>query len=314
MGVRGVNLPLISARTCPKQRVIPDTARFFPQQQRLRRTPGDEALRNRFVISTEGEQGAPLELSSFPIDATRRGTAELDVIHWKFQASSGTASLSIYVVEAVLSSSSHLPLDMPSKAKSKIPPGWPGEVVYLQAPSYSEKVHSDEFTILISARSDLEDGAHVYKVSGPYSNVKITAISDSSHPANGQYGLFANQLLTPDSFILPYLGYVHDQTDTDETSNYDLSLDRELGIGVDATKMGNEARFINDYRGVAPAPNAEFRDIVVDIGNGKVEKRVGVFVLSAGKSKKRAGGIARGQEILVSYGKGFWTERQAVEE
>jgi hypothetical protein len=109
------------------------------------------------------------------------------------------------------------------------------------------------------------------------------------------------------------LGYVHDQTDTDEASDYDLSLDRELGIGVDASKMGNEARFINDYRGVAAAPNAEFRDIHVDIGSGKVERRVGVFVLSAGKSGKRAKGIGRGQEILVSYGKGFWTERQATE-
>jgi hypothetical protein len=45
-----------------------------------------------------------------------------------------------------------------------------------------------------------------------------------------------------------------------------------------------------------------------------VEKRVGVFVLSAGKSGKRAKGIGRGQEILVSYGKGFWTERQSMEE
>jgi len=68
-------------------------------------------------------------------------------------------------------------------------------------------------------------------------------------------------------------------------------------------------RFINDYRGVAEAPRAEFRDIFVDIGNGKVEKRIGVFVLSAGKSGKRAKGIPKGQEILISYGKGFWGAR-----
>jgi hypothetical protein len=113
---------------------------------------------------------------------------------------------------------------------------------------------------------------------------------------------------------LPYLGYVHNQIDIDDTSDYDLSLDREHGIGVDATTMGNEARFINDYRGVSTAPNAEFRDIFFDIGTGKVEKRVGVFVLSAGKSGKRAKGIGRGHEILVSYGKGFWTERQSTQE
>jgi hypothetical protein len=139
-------------------------------------------------------------------------------------------------------------------------------------------------------------------------------VVDTSHPAHGQHSLCTTQHLTPDTFILPYLGFVHDQTDTDESSDYDLSLDRELGIGVDATRMGNEARFINDYRGVSTAPNAEFRDILFDVGNGMVEKRVGVFVLSAGKSGKRAKGIGRGQEILVSYGKGFWTERQSTEE
>jgi hypothetical protein len=91
-------------------------------------------------------------------------------------------------------------------------------------------------------------------------------------------------------------------------------LDRDLGIGVDASIMGNEARFINDFRGVSAAPNAEFRDIMVNTSNNRAEKRVGVFVLSAGKSGKRAKGINRGQEILVSYGKGFWAQRQSVQE
>jgi hypothetical protein len=163
-------------------------------------------------------------------------------------------------------------------------------------------------------RTDSLSTTQIHTANGPYSQVKITAVSEPNHPANGQYALHANQHLPPDSFILQYLGYVHDQTDTNLTSDYDLSLDRDLGIGVDASTMGTEARFINDYRGVSSAPNAEFRDIYVDIGSGKVEKRVGVFVLSAGKSGKRAKGIGRGQEILVSYGKGFWTERQTTED
>lgn len=105
------------------------------------------------------------------------------------------------------------------------------------------------------------------------------------------------------------MGYVHGPADLDEDSDYDLSLDRELGVGVDASKMGNEARFINDYRGVSTGPNAEFRLVFIDVGKGQVEKRMGVFVLSAGKSGKRAKGIEKGKEILVSYGKGFWAER-----
>jgi hypothetical protein len=81
--------------------------------------------------------------------------------------------------------------------------------------------------------------------------------------------------------------------------------------------MGNETRFINDYRGVSAAgPNAEFRDVLVDFGNGMLERRIGVFVLSGGKLKggKRAKGIAKGGEILVSYGKGFWNERKRDEQ
>jgi hypothetical protein len=196
-----------------------------------------------------------------------------------------------------------------SKPKGAVPKGWDGKTIYLHAPSYSKKLSSDKISALVLPKSDLAPEVQVYKTSGPYPNVKTTAVSDPAHPAHGQHALYANQHLPPDSFILPYLGYVHDQADLNEASDYDLSLDRELGIGVDASNMGNEARFINDYRGVGSAPNAEFRDIYVDIGGGKVEKRVGVFVLSVGKSGKRVKGVGKGQEILVSYGKGFWSER-----
>lgn len=199
---------------------------------------------------------------------------------------------------------------MPPSSNSRMPKDWPGEIVYLRAPSYSRKITNDAFKAIALSLCDLPSTEQARRTNGPYTNVKITKISDPSHPANGQSGLFANQSLPPDSFILPYLGFVHDKSETDEASDYDLSLDREFGIGVDASKMGNEARFINDYRGVASAPNAEFRDIYVDIGNSKAEKRMGVFVLSAGKSGKRSKGITKGQEILVSYGKGFWTKRQ----
>ncbi|EDU44654.1 set domain-containing protein [Pyrenophora tritici-repentis] len=200
------------------------------------------------------------------------------------------------------------------KTAGAVPKGWHVHITYLHAPSYSKKLNSDKVSALIFQKADLGPTAQVYKTRGPYTNVKITPVSDVAHPAYGQHALYANQQLSPDSFILPYLGFVHDQADLNPASDYDLSLDRELAIGVDASTMGNEARFINDYRGVSTAPNAEFRDIHVEIGNGKVEKRVGVFVLSAGKSGKRSSGIGRGQEILVSYGKGFWTERQATEE
>jgi len=199
-------------------------------------------------------------------------------------------------------------------SQSSVPREWPAGTVYLRAPYYSKKLADGALKALVFSISDLPTTEQARSTSPPYPHVKITKISSPAHPANGQHGLFANQHLSPDSFILSYLGYVHDKNDIDEKSDYDLSLDRDLGVGVDASRIGNEARFINDYRGVTTSANAEFRDIFVDIGGGKVEKRMGVFVLSAGKGGKRAKGVAKGQEILVSYGKGFWTERSKVQE
>ena len=74
----------------------------------------------------------------------------------------------------------------------------------------------------------------------------------------------------------------------------------------------------NDYRTIADRPNAEFRDCFIQVKSQKRadgmkwERRVGVFVLSAGKAGKRKGGIKAGEEILVSYGKGFWESRQMM--
>jgi len=101
-----------------------------------------------------------------------------------------------------------------------------------------------------------------------------------------------------------------------EKSDYDLWLDRDADLAVDAARMGNEARFVNDYRGVPrreegkKKANAEFR-VVWDARTG--EKGMAVFVLPAGKratGKARTVGIRAGEEVLVSYGRGFWQERR----
>ena len=116
---------------------------------------------------------------------------------------------------------------------------------------------------------------------------------------------------------MQYLGETHSTPspsatsleDTHANSNYDLSLDREHGIGIDANRRGNEARFINDYRGVAERANAEFKE-VWDVG--RKERGMGVWVLPVGKSGKGTG-IRRGEEIVVSYGRGFWSARKGDE-
>lgn len=137
--------------------------------------------------------------------------------------------------------------------------------------------------------------------------MKIIPISDAKHPANGQAGLFAARDLKPGEFLLEYVGIVHADGDTAfATSDYDLSLDRLTGLAIDAATMGNEARFINDYRGVGEKPNAEFKEIWA---TARGERGMGVFVLGEGK-KKLFKGIKKGDELLVSYGRGFWGARR----
>lgn len=70
-------------------------------------------------------------------------------------------------------------------------------------------------------------------------------------------------------------------------------------IGIDASKMGNEARFINDYRGIAEKPNAIFSD------TRDHEGELRMYIWSSQEIKK-------GDEILVSYGKSWWRTRQGV--
>ncbi|KAM6497964.1 SET domain protein [Amanita muscaria] len=128
--------------------------------------------------------------------------------------------------------------------------------------------------------------------------VIVRLISDPSHPACGQYGLFAARKVLPKTHIIDYIGEVH--CDDRAESNYDLSLHRfqdGVCIGIDATSMGNEARFINDYRGIKDKPNVVFIDARIPSG----ELRMGIWSTSDG--------IRKGEEILVSYGKAWWRAR-----
>lgn len=188
---------------------------------------------------------------------------------------------------------------------SSLPKNWPREITFLTTLHIPPPLSST--SLEISHPSDLPI---IKPPPTPNPLVRITSITTPSHPAYGQSGLFALRPLAPSSFIIFYLGTLHPSSTTDPTSNYDLSLDRELDLSIDATHAGNEARFINDYRGIrAEGPNAEFRDCLVETSHGKLERRTGVFVLSAGKAGKRSNGIAKGSEIVVSYGKGFWNAR-----
>lgn len=121
--------------------------------------------------------------------------------------------------------------------------------------------------------------------------VVIRPIKDPNHPAFGQCGLFAAKKIPPKAHILDYLGEVH--CDDRPDSDYDLSLYRaqDVSVGVDASQMGNEGRFINDFRGVQARPNALFEERRTPTAE---------LCMSVWSGPEP---IKKGDEILVSYGK-----------
>ncbi|KAJ3192685.1 hypothetical protein HK101_006138 [Irineochytrium annulatum] len=132
--------------------------------------------------------------------------------------------------------------------------------------------------------------------------------------------------------VLDYLGDVHGEGTASGTSEFVLSLDRKEGLSVDAEMAGNEGRMINDYRGVPLPENVSGDDVrkkgekgrkgsagkggTKEDGNGTYRKpnvqfdlyrdsfmgevRMGIFTLRR---------IGKGEELLLSYGKGFWSAR-----
>ena len=76
------------------------------------------------------------------------------------------------------------------------------------------------------------------------------------HPAAGQFGLYTTEPLPQGTWLCNYTGFVTDAAHCSTASNYLVAMG---GLTIDASAVGNEARFINDYRGIARAPNVELR-------------------------------------------------------
>lgn len=189
------------------------------------------------------------------------------------------------------------------KDSKATPKNWPPTLSYLTQPSYAPHLTKEQLYALATRGPDLEYEIPLSLPKGPSTLVKITAIAEPSHPADGQAGLFATRNLTPGSLIVPYYGVVHSDLAPPqhklehEKSDYDLRIDRDACLAVDAGKAGNEARFVNDYRGVRDRPNADFRECW-DLR--LKQKSMAIFVLPAGKNatRKGEGGIAKGKDIL----------------
>lgn len=187
-----------------------------------------------------------------------------------------------------------------SSASSQRPSHWPPDVQYLSMQRYHVSVPKEIRSRLLTPQASANPGLSVSSQRSKPS-VIIREVVQESHPACGQRGLFATKRIPPRTHILDYLGEVH--CDERPLSDYDLSLyrtpDGKVSVGVDASRMGNEARFINDFRGVRSKPNASFEEH----RSGKGELCMSVW---SGSEV-----INKGDEILVSYGKGFWKARSS---
>jgi len=198
------------------------------------------------------------------------------------------------------------------------PPHWPDAITYLTKPRLSATFPPSLIPLLYHPATNTKFTPR--PITHP-AHVVVKNISTPGHPANGQLGLFAKRKIQGGEMIIPYLGVIHHtlilvhsevkEEDEDE-SDYDLSLLRlshadprnpfpghHISIGIDAAIMGNAGRFVNDFRGIGMAPNAEFK-----LGRGEGgELRMEIWAL---KGK----GIGKGDEVLVSYGKSWWGARK----
>ncbi|KAL0578029.1 hypothetical protein V5O48_003979 [Marasmius crinis-equi] len=173
-----------------------------------------------------------------------------------------------------------------------IPLHWPKEIKYIRNCCFHSSVSQNVGKFIATGAGT---GGTVTKNTnnknlqkGAQNVVIIRRISSDGHPAKGQHGLFASRKIPPKTRILDYIGELH--CDDRPNSDYDLSLHRfQTGesVGIDASTMGNEARFINDYRGIQTKPNAVFMDYRTPGG----ELRMGIW---SGNEE-----IKKGSEILV---------------
>jgi len=176
------------------------------------------------------------------------------------------------------------------------PSHWPPEIHYISTCSYHSSVSQSTRDTFLTQRDAAKSKAAI-AFSGPTS-VAIRRISESTHPACGQFGLFAAKKIKPNNHIVDYIGEIHCD---ERESDYDLSLFRsaDLNVGIDASKMGNEGRFVNDYRGIPGQDKSNAIFVEFRRPSGELGIRIESSRL-----------IRKGEEILVSYGKAWWQARK----
>mmetsp|Transcript_51165 Transcript_51165/g.153716 ORF Transcript_51165/g.153716 Transcript_51165/m.153716 type:complete len:253 (-) Transcript_51165:318-1076(-) len=185
--------------------------------------------------------------------------------------------------------------------KKALPAGWPPDVTYTHALDISSNDVNPDL------RRRMQKLISEYKMkckTKASKNVKIKVIHDLEHPANNQRGLFAARRFEPREWVINYAGeLLPDFAKQLEASDYCLRFVE--GHSIDGSRMGNEARFANDFRGVRGVnrPNIEFSEFEPTKTSGSIA------ILGFRVMHKP---IKKGEELLASYGKGFWQGRGLI--
>ena len=188
----------------------------------------------------------------------------------------------------------------------QVPSGWPEDVMYTQHinvdNNYADTCLRNHVKKLLSQHKQKRQGTNS-------TNVKIKCINDPAHPAYRQRGLFAAKRLEARSWILDYGGELLPDSNP-QTDESDYCLKYVCSHSIDAWKMGNEARFINDFRGIpnVSKPNVEFSEFELNASSSGNEGGANEKVTILGFRVLHEP-IKKGTELIASYGKGFWEKR-----
>ena len=117
-------------------------------------------------------------------------------------------------------------------------------------------------------------------------DVRIKKIEDKNSVVFGQYGLFAAKNFQKFDVLGQYTGEV---VSFSEGGKYVAYCDK---CNIDANKIGNELRYINDYQNIADEPNTTIRVTYID------KKPRVLFVVTKD--------IKEDEQILTYYGKEYW--------
>jgi hypothetical protein len=130
-------------------------------------------------------------------------------------------------------------------------------------------------------------------------NLRIE-ILDPKHPAyrdKNSRGVFCSKPIREGEILGEYTGLLRSEKETSYTSQYVMTHAQDLFI--DAKNYGNETRFINDYRGIAPGPNVRFTSKPAKPFCYKGKTYDNVTVIQALRD------IEKNEEVLVNYGKEY---------